>query len=63
MGEAQWLKSESIIRIYSDFYFYGDAASQELAEVISIDIANHWNEPAGIVIIKNIIITVILFIF
>ena len=54
MGEAQWLKSESIIRIYSDFYFYGEAASQELAEIISIDIANHWNEPAGLVIIKNI---------
>ena len=35
MGEAEWIKSESIIRIHSDFYFYGDAASPELAETIA----------------------------
>jgi hypothetical protein len=54
MGEVEWLKSEKIIRIHSDFYFYGDAASQSLAESIATDIASHWNEPAGIVLIKNI---------
>jgi hypothetical protein len=54
MGEAEWLKSESGVRIYSDFYFYGDAASQELADNIAADIANHWNQPAGIAIIKQI---------
>jgi len=44
MGEAEWNKSESVIRIRSDFYFYGDAASAELAEVIALDIASHWND-------------------
>jgi hypothetical protein len=54
MGEAEWLKTESKICIRSDFYFYGDAATQELAENISADIENHWNQPSGIVWIKNI---------
>ena len=47
------LKSESVIRIHSDFYFYGEAASAELAESIASDIANHWNEPEGWVMMKN----------
>jgi hypothetical protein len=54
MGEAEWIKSESIIRIHSDFYFYGDAASQELANSIAADIENHWNQPSAIVTIKHI---------
>jgi hypothetical protein len=54
MGEAEWLKSESKLIIHSDFYFYGDAATQELAESIAADIANHWNEPSGIILLKNI---------
>ena len=53
MGEAEWIKSESLIRIHSDFYFYGDAASAELAESITADMANHWNEPGGWVMMKN----------
>ena len=54
MGEAEWIKSESRIIIHSDFYFYGEAASRELAETIATDIANHWNEPEGIILLKNI---------
>jgi hypothetical protein len=54
MGEAECLKTECKIRIYSDFYFYGDAASQMLAETIASDIANHWNQPSGFQVIKNI---------
>lgn len=54
MGEAEWIKSESKILIHSDFYFYGDAGSQELADSIAADISNHWNEPSGIVLLKNI---------
>jgi hypothetical protein len=53
MGEAEWLKAESKIRIHSDFYFYGEAGSIKLAESIASDIAQHWNEPSGIVLIKN----------
>jgi len=54
MGEAEWLKTESTIRIHSNFYFYGDAGSQELAGTIAADIANHWNEPGGNVMMKHI---------
>jgi hypothetical protein len=53
MGEAEWIKSESIIRILSDFYFYGDAASPKLAETIAADMAGHWNEADGHVVLKN----------
>jgi hypothetical protein len=53
MGEAEWLKTDSVIRIHSDFYFYGDAASASIAESIATDIANHWNEPAATVVLKN----------
>jgi len=53
MGEAEWLRSELKIRIHSDFYFYGEAASLTLAVSIASDIASHWNEPGGIVLMKN----------
>jgi hypothetical protein len=53
MGEAEWIVAESVIRIHSDFYFYGEAASADLAETITRDIASHWNEPEGWVYIKN----------
>ncbi len=53
MGEAEWIKSESVIRIHSDFYFYGDAATLKLAETIAADIQAHWNEPKGTAFIKN----------
>jgi hypothetical protein len=53
MGEAEWIKSESRMLIHSDFYFYGDAASRELADSIASDMANHWNEPSGMIILKN----------
>jgi len=54
MGEAEWIKSESVIRIHSDFYFYGDVASPALAETIAADMAGHWNEPEAWVILKNV---------
>jgi len=53
MGEAEWIRSESVVRIHSDFYFYGDAATSALAEIIAADIAGHWNETEGRVIFKN----------
>jgi hypothetical protein len=54
MGEAEWLKAELKILIRSDFYFYGAAASQALAESIAADIATHWNQPAGFVLMRDI---------
>ena len=53
MGEAEWVREEAKIIIRSYFYFYGDAASGQLAETIAADIASHWNEPAGVVLIKR----------
>ena len=53
MGEAEWLKNESVIRIHSDFYFYGEAASDSMAVSIANDIANHWNEPGCTCVLKN----------
>jgi hypothetical protein len=53
MGEAEWLKKTFKIQVRSDFYFYGDASSKSLAESIAEDIAHHWNQPSGIVLIKN----------
>jgi hypothetical protein len=54
MGVAEWLKTACKIRIRSDFYFYGEAASQALSETIAADIETHWNLPGGIVMIKKI---------
>jgi hypothetical protein len=54
MGEAERLSLESTIRIQSDFYFYGDAATQDLADKIASDIAAHWNEPRGKVLVKKV---------
>ena len=47
MGEAEWLKTDSVIRIHSDFYFYGEAASVTLAESIAKDIANSLERACG----------------
>src|SRR5882762_9476953 len=55
MGEAELHKSTGKLFIHSDFYFYGDAASQALAESIATDIATHWNEPSGMLLLKNIL--------
>ncbi|HEY4965325.1 MAG TPA: peptidase M10 [Puia sp.] len=58
MGEAEWIVSESVIRIHSNFYFYGDAASSDLAETITADMARHWNEPEGWIMLKNILLRI-----
>lgn len=52
MGEAELHKDIRKLIIRSDFYFYGDAASPELASIIAADIANHWNEARGTAIIR-----------
>ncbi len=47
MGEAELNKKEQTISIYSDLIFYGNAANEELAKQIALDVASHWNEPAA----------------
>jgi hypothetical protein len=53
MGEAEIIRSSHQLIIHSVFYFYGDAASHQLAQQIADDISFHWNEPAGTVKIKG----------
>lgn len=47
MGEAVLYPEADKLTIYSDFYFYGDAASEVLARTIAFDIASHWNAAQG----------------
>ncbi len=54
MGEAEWIMAESVIRIHSDFYFYGEASSPDLAETIAADMAGHWNDPEVWIIMKHV---------
>ena len=49
MGEAVIYPEADKLIIYSDFYFYGDAASAEMSAAIAEDIASHWNEARGTV--------------
>jgi len=45
MGEAELLPKTHLLIIRSVIYFYGDASSQSLAELIGQQISDHWNEP------------------
>ena len=49
MGEAELVPKNHLLVIRSVIYFYGDASSQSLAELIARQISDHWNEPdAGV---------------
>ncbi len=53
MGEVELDKGKTFLRIYADIYFYGNAASEELAAIIAADIAAHWNEPRAVIQIRD----------
>lgn len=53
MGEAELNKSSGELIIHSVFYFYGNAASQELSIKIADDISRCWNEPRATVRIRQ----------
>ena len=53
MGEAELLINKQQLIIHSVLFFYGDAANEELSVQIGKDIADHWNEAKGKVIIKK----------
>ncbi len=53
MGEAELFKHIHKLIIRSDFYFYGDAVTQDLALAIGADMATHWNEARGTVHING----------
>jgi hypothetical protein len=45
MGEAELHTGTNELIIHSVFFFYGDAATNELSWKIANDISQHWNEP------------------
>lgn len=49
MGEIEILKSEKLIQISSDFYLYGDLASEEVTSQFYREIEELWNEPEGMI--------------
>jgi hypothetical protein len=53
MGEAELSSQTGTLVIHSTFFFYGDAASDALAQQIAHDIGLHWNEPGGMVTIRH----------
>lgn len=53
MGEAELDTAAGELVIRSVFYFYGDAATQDLASQIAADIQMHWNEPRASVTIRK----------
>ena len=53
MGEAELLPKTHLLIIRSVIYFYGDASSQSLAELISQQISDHWNEPQADIQLKS----------
>jgi hypothetical protein len=53
MGEAELLPKTHLLIIRSVIYFYGDASTPSLAELISRQIEDHWNEPQADVQLKT----------
>jgi len=59
MGEAALKINIHQLCIHSVLFFYGDAASDAFSIAIARDIADHWNEAKGKVIIKNVACNVV----
>jgi hypothetical protein len=59
VGQAELQPDNNLFIIHSTIYFYGNAANDLLSIQIARDIANHWNEPQGKVIIKRMVYQVV----
>ena len=53
MGEAEIIIDSQQVIIHSVLYFYGDAANEDLSQQIAADVAQHWNEPGGTIMINK----------
>ena len=53
MGEAEIIIDRQQVTIHSVLYFYGDAANEDLSQQIAADVAQHWNEPGGTIMINK----------
>jgi hypothetical protein len=54
MGEAELDKVNNTVIIKSHIVTYGDAADENVTESIRAEIENMWNEPRGMIYIKQI---------
>lgn len=55
MGEVELQPGNNLLIIHATLFFYGNAANDILSGQIAKDIADHWNEPKGIVVLKKMI--------
>jgi hypothetical protein len=62
MGEVEIQPENNLLLIYSVIYFYGNAANEILSIQIAKDIADHWNEAEGKVIIRRNLYNVVFYI-
>ena len=53
MGEAELQEEKNQLIIHAVIHFYGDAASNELSEMVASDIALHWNQADASIIIRK----------
>ncbi|MEO6844255.1 MAG: peptidase M10, partial [Ginsengibacter sp.] len=53
MGEVELQSENNLLVIHATIYFYGDAANEFLSRQIAKNIADHWNEPRGKVVVKR----------
>jgi hypothetical protein len=53
MGEVELYQSSGLIIIHSVFFFYGDAASHDLAFQIAQDISTHWNQAQSFIQLRR----------
>ena len=53
MGEAEIIPAEQWLVIRSVIYFYGNAAEPQISLQVASDIEDHWNEPRGVVYLRN----------
>ena len=53
MGEVEIISGKGLLVINASLFFYGRAATDSLSSQIAADIALHWNEPKGSVIIRQ----------
>jgi hypothetical protein len=53
MVEVELQPDNNLLVLHAVIYFYGDAADEIVSAAVAKDIADHWNEPKGKVVIKR----------
>ena len=58
MGEVQLDYSSKTLSIHSHLVFYGNAATETLAEQLRDEIETMWNEPYGVLHLADVVVSV-----